>query len=196
MAQKTRTQLASAITTLLADNTAGDISAADVRSVLTDLVDSLSNILDDPARPRTKRLTTTVNTSSATASAVTALRQQVLGGRVYRFKVHMLMQSSATGTSPKLGIGTDGIGGTIGYTVRMIQSTGSETIGRGNAIGQTHITAGTPIADTTFYLEMEGLYLPDADGEFGLNFGSSTDSVQVRLLAGTCMETRDVTNNF
>lgn len=41
MTQRTKTELTTQITTLLADNTAGDISASDVRSVFTDSKDSL-----------------------------------------------------------------------------------------------------------------------------------------------------------
>ena len=47
MAQKTRAQIVTEITTLLADNTTGDISAEDVRSVLTDIKDSFVNLDDD-----------------------------------------------------------------------------------------------------------------------------------------------------
>ena len=46
MAQKTAAQILSEITTLLADNTSGAISAEDVRSVLTDINDSFPNLLD------------------------------------------------------------------------------------------------------------------------------------------------------
>ena len=41
MTVRTKTALESQITTLLADNDAGDISEGDVRSVLTDMLDSL-----------------------------------------------------------------------------------------------------------------------------------------------------------
>lgn len=41
MAIRTKTALASQITSLLADNTSGDISPADLRSVVTDIIDSL-----------------------------------------------------------------------------------------------------------------------------------------------------------
>lgn len=41
MTVRTKAELTSQINTLLSDNTAGDISAADVRSVLTDVADSL-----------------------------------------------------------------------------------------------------------------------------------------------------------
>ena len=44
MTARTRTQLATQITTLLANNTTGDISAADVRSVVEDIVDSLNDL--------------------------------------------------------------------------------------------------------------------------------------------------------
>ena len=44
MTARTRTQLAAEITTLLGDNTAGNISAADVRSVVQDIVDSLNDL--------------------------------------------------------------------------------------------------------------------------------------------------------
>ena len=47
MAQKTRAQIVTEITTLLADNTTGAISAEDVRSVLTDIKDSFVNLDDD-----------------------------------------------------------------------------------------------------------------------------------------------------
>ena len=42
MTARTRTGLATQISTLLADNDSGDISEADVRSVFTDIVDSLN----------------------------------------------------------------------------------------------------------------------------------------------------------
>ncbi len=42
MTQRTKTELLTQINTLLADNTAGDISASDIRSVLTDIRDSLA----------------------------------------------------------------------------------------------------------------------------------------------------------
>lgn len=47
MAQKTRAEILTAITTLLADNNNNDISEADVRSVLTDIKDSFLNLSDD-----------------------------------------------------------------------------------------------------------------------------------------------------
>ena len=47
MAEKTRAQLLSEINTLLAENTQGDISSADVRSVLTDIKDSFLSLSDD-----------------------------------------------------------------------------------------------------------------------------------------------------
>ena len=43
MAVKTKTQIKSEITSVLADNTTGDISASDVRGLLTDIVDSYDN---------------------------------------------------------------------------------------------------------------------------------------------------------
>ena len=47
MAQKTRAEILTEINTLLADNTSGDISAEDVRSVLTDIKDSFVNLSDE-----------------------------------------------------------------------------------------------------------------------------------------------------
>jgi hypothetical protein len=47
MAQKTRAEILTEINTLLADNTSGDISAEDVRSVLTDIKDSFYNLSDN-----------------------------------------------------------------------------------------------------------------------------------------------------
>jgi len=46
MAKKTRAEILTEINTLLADNTSGDISAEDVRSVLTDIKDSFVNLSD------------------------------------------------------------------------------------------------------------------------------------------------------
>ena len=46
MAERTKAELLSQITTLLADNTTGNIGADDVRSVFTDIIDSLSFISD------------------------------------------------------------------------------------------------------------------------------------------------------
>ena len=46
MAVRTKTELASQITTLLADNTTGNIGADDVRSVFTDVIDSLAFLTD------------------------------------------------------------------------------------------------------------------------------------------------------
>ena len=46
MAQKTRAEILTEINTLLADNTSGDISAEDVRNVLTDIKDSFVNLSD------------------------------------------------------------------------------------------------------------------------------------------------------
>jgi len=46
MAQKTKAEILSEITTLLADNNVGDISAEDVRSVFTDIKDSYPNLSD------------------------------------------------------------------------------------------------------------------------------------------------------
>ena len=42
MAVRTKTELAGQITTLLADNSTGNIGADDVRSVFTDVIDSLA----------------------------------------------------------------------------------------------------------------------------------------------------------
>ena len=47
MAQKTRAQILSEINTLLANNTSGDISAEDVRSVFIDVKDSFYNLDDN-----------------------------------------------------------------------------------------------------------------------------------------------------
>lgn len=47
MANKTRAQIASDIATLLADNTAGEISAEDIRSIMTDIKDSMINLSED-----------------------------------------------------------------------------------------------------------------------------------------------------
>lgn len=47
MTVKTRTVLSADISTLFADNMAGDISEADLRAVTTDLADSQFNLSDD-----------------------------------------------------------------------------------------------------------------------------------------------------
>ncbi|GMG82586.1 hypothetical protein LNKW23_17990 [Paralimibaculum aggregatum] len=59
MTQRTRAEMATQIATLLADNSAGDISAADVRTVATDLADS-ALWLDEDAVASVAGLTGTV----------------------------------------------------------------------------------------------------------------------------------------
>ena len=196
MAQKTRTELGTAITTLLADNTAGEISAEDIRNVLQDLVDSLSNLKDDPARPLSRRLTSQVNTSSATAAAVTALRVPVKSGRVYNFRCSLLIQGASGSSGSKLGISNDGFAGTLAYVVRNLNAAGNDVIGRSNQYGQVHTTGGFPTADATYWVDVKGTLIPDDDGEFGPDFGSSLDGTQVRMLIGSNITVRDVTNNY
>lgn len=50
MAVRTKVELAAQIAALLADNTEGDISAADVRSVLTDVLDSMAFLAGENER--------------------------------------------------------------------------------------------------------------------------------------------------
>lgn len=50
MSSKSRSQLYTEINTLFADNNTGDITAGDARTVLTDLVDSNSNIIDSASQ--------------------------------------------------------------------------------------------------------------------------------------------------
>ena len=45
MAQKTKAQILAEIASLLADNTTGDISASDVRTVVNDITDSYEDLI-------------------------------------------------------------------------------------------------------------------------------------------------------
>ena len=80
MAVRTLAQLRAEIANLLRDNATGDISAADVRQVFTDVVDSLENV--DPNVPA-KALNTDVDAETDDAKFMTVLKTfRAIGRRV------------------------------------------------------------------------------------------------------------------
>ena len=127
------------------------------------------------------------STSNVTLTSISDLAFTVENGKVYRFKAHIVYQSTATTTGLALTLGLTGATGELAAQATMANGgdgTGSIYAGHITSSGDVVTATGTAQANTSLLAEIEGTFICTTSGTITPQFRSETGA-QVTVRAGS-----------
>jgi hypothetical protein len=162
--------------------TSGFMSAADKVK--------LDGITNDVFYKTTAALT---NSSNVTLTNISELGIPVVVGRVYKFRTWILYRSSNSTTGLVLGVtNIGGATGTLSANLRNNTTTTAATLSILNAFNTLLTYTATPIANTDFIAEIEGIFVCTASGTIVPQFRSETNGQTITVQPNSVTEVKQL----